>query len=58
MGGAITGDGEGADEEKVGDRHPPHMRSPPTFQPCLRLRCKSVPMAVHSAASLLILLMS
>jgi len=41
MGGAITGDGEGADEEKVGDRHPPHevpsnfsAVSVPTLQVC------------------------
>ena len=37
MGGAITGDGEGTKEEKEGDRHPPHVRSPPTFQPWLCL---------------------
>jgi len=38
MGGAETGDEEGTDEEKEGDRHPPHVRSPPTFQLWLRLR--------------------
>jgi len=32
MGGAITGDGKGAEEEKEGNRHPPHVRSPPTCQ--------------------------
>jgi len=31
--GAITGDGEGIEQEMEGDRHPPHVRSPPTFQP-------------------------
>ena len=25
------GDGEGTDAEKEGDRHPPHLRSPPNF---------------------------
>jgi len=29
VGGAITGDGEGTEEEKEGDRHPPNVRSPP-----------------------------
>jgi len=33
LGEAIRGDGKGTDEEKEG--HPPHARSPPTFQPCL-----------------------
>jgi len=32
---------EGMEEEKKGDRHPPHsphtMKSPPTFQPWLRV---------------------
>ena len=36
MGGAIRGDGKKAEEEKEEDRHPPHVRSPPTFQPWLR----------------------
>jgi len=27
-------------EEKEGDRYPPHVRSPPTFQPWLRLEFK------------------
>jgi len=37
MGGAITGDEEGTGVEKEGDRHPPDVTSPPTFQPRLRL---------------------
>ena len=37
MGGAITGGEEGTDVEKEGDRHPPDVISPPTFQPRLRL---------------------
>jgi len=32
------GDGETTTEEKKGDRHAPHARSPPTFQPWLRPR--------------------
>jgi len=32
------GDGETTVEEKKGDRHAPHARSPPTFQPWLRPR--------------------
>jgi len=32
MGGAITGDGKGAEEEKEGNRHTSHVRSPPTCQ--------------------------
>ena len=28
MGGATVGDGEGREEEKEGDRHPPQVRSP------------------------------
>jgi len=38
VGGAIRGDGKKAEEEKEEDRHPPHARSPPTFQPWLRQR--------------------
>jgi len=30
---AIMGDGKGTEDEKEGDRHLPHARSPPTFQP-------------------------
>jgi len=38
VGGATTGlDGKGTDEEKEEDRHPPHVRSAPTFQPRLRI---------------------
>jgi len=37
MGGAVTGDAEGMGEVKEGDRHPPHVRTPPTFQPWLNL---------------------
>ena len=37
MGEATTGDGEATEEGREGDRHPPHVRSPPTFQPLLRL---------------------
>ena len=41
--GAKTGDGEGTEEVKVGERLPPHVRSPPTFQPPrLRLRQKGL----------------
>ena len=32
MSGAITGDGEGMEDEEEGERHPPHVRSTPTFQ--------------------------
>ena len=42
MGGAITGDGEGTEEEKERDPRSPHVRSLPTLQPWLRLR-KQVP---------------
>jgi len=31
MGGAITGDWEWMDTEMEGDRHPPHVRSPPNL---------------------------
>jgi len=31
----VGGDGEGTEEENEGDRLPPHVRSPSTFQPCL-----------------------
>ena len=37
MGEAITGDWEETEDEKGGHRHPPHVRSPPTFQPWLHL---------------------
>jgi len=38
MGGAITGNREGTEEEKEGIAiHSPHMRSPPIFQLCLSL---------------------
>jgi len=30
------------EEEMEGGRHPPHARSPPTFQPRLRLCCARV----------------
>jgi len=35
--GITSEEEEGIQEEKEGDRHPAHMRSPPTFQPRLRL---------------------
>jgi len=31
MGGAMVGDGKGTEEEKEGDRHPLHARTPPLF---------------------------
>jgi len=31
MGEAITGDGEGTEEERKEGRYPPHVKSPPTF---------------------------
>ena len=37
LGGAITGDGEWTEEENQRDWHPPHVTSPPTFQPWLHL---------------------
>jgi len=38
MNGAITeGGGEGTEEEEEWNRHPPQVRSTPTFQPWLRL---------------------
>jgi len=36
-GGAMRIDEEGMKEEKIGDRYPPHLMSPPTFQQWLRL---------------------
>ena len=36
-GGALRVDEEGMKEEKIGDRYPPHLMSPPTFQQWLRL---------------------
>jgi len=35
--GIIVGDVKGTEEEKKKDYHPPHLRSPPTFQPWLSL---------------------
>ena len=37
MSEATTGDGGGTKKEKAGDRHPRHVRYPPTFQRWLRL---------------------
>ena len=34
LGKGVGGDGEGTEEENEGDRLPPHVRSPSTFQPC------------------------
>ena len=36
-GGAIRGDGKRTEDEKEGNRHLAHARSPPTVQPWLRL---------------------
>ena len=36
MGGAITGDEKRTQEEKEGDRHPPHVKSPPTSYDTIR----------------------
>ena len=36
-GEATRVDGKGTEEEKKGDQHPSHARSPPTFQPWLRI---------------------
>ena len=49
MGGAITGDEEGTEVEKEGDRHPPDVISPPTFQPRLRLCRTTVEQLVEEA---------
>ena len=48
--GWSTGDGEGRDEEMEGDRHPPHVRSNPTFQRWLRpwVRPKPTPRRGHN----------
>jgi len=35
--GLIVGDVKGTEEEKEKDHHPPHLKSPPTFQPWLSL---------------------
>ena len=39
-GGATAGDGEVTEEGKEGDRHPPLVGSPPTFQPWFIFRIK------------------
>jgi len=50
MGGAITGDGEGTEEKKEGDRYSPNLGSAPTFQPfqpCLHLWFRPIVVAVR-----------
>ena len=49
MGGAITGDGEGIEEEKEGGRHSSTLRSPPTFQPWWRLWLENLTAVLVSA---------
>jgi len=45
----IVGDGGGTEEEKEGDRHPPHGTSPPTFQ---RSCASRFPVACSSPATI------
>ena len=51
LGGAVAGDGEGAEEEKKVDRHPTHLRSRPTLQLWLHLWQVIEFITVHSVCS-------